>query len=98
MRRRGRLVTLVLALVLAVGAAQAEQPDPLAPPPLPDIVGENVRRFLKNLRRLVEQVPMFEAPRITPEGDIILRRIRPPSPAPDTDEARIAHDHDGLDL
>jgi hypothetical protein len=99
MGRLGRLSVLVLVLLLGVGAARAQQPDPPAPPPpMPDIVGENFLRFLKGLRRLVEQVPLYEAPRVTPEGDIILRRIRPPSAVPEGDEARIAHEHDGVDL
>jgi hypothetical protein len=89
-----RLSMLLLAAVLFAGAARAEPPDPA--PPAPDIVGENIRRFLHGLRRLIDQVPMFEAPRITPDGDILLRRIHPP--APDADEAKVPHEHDGVDL
>ena len=67
----------LLALSLCIGAARAEPVDPA--PPAPDIVGEDFRQFLQGLRRLVDQIPMFEAPRITAEGDILLKRIHPPA-------------------
>ncbi len=72
-----RVPVLLLTLFLGAQPALAEQP---APPSPPDIMREGARRLLDGIRRLVEQMPMFEAPRVTPEGDIILKRLRPPPP------------------
>lgn len=79
-----RALVLLLTLLLAAQPALAEQP---APPTPPDIMRETARRVLDGIRRLVDQMPMFEAPRVTPEGDIILKRLRPP--APDGEEAKV---------
>lgn len=79
-----RAPVLILALLLG-GAQPALAQDPPPPSP-PDIMRESARRLVDGIRRLVEQMPMFEAPRFTPEGDIILKRIRPP--ATDGEEAR----------
>ena len=98
-----RVSALILALVLAVGPAMAQPAHPAEPPPPlllpnpPDIVREGARRILEGIRRLVDQMPMFEAPRVTPEGDIILKRIRPL--APEGEEAKTPEgSHEGVDL
>lgn len=86
-----RAVVFALALALAGGPALAEEPPSL--PLSPDIVEETARTFFKGLRRLVDQIPMFEPPRVTSEGDIILKRIRPP--ASDGEEAKAPRDTGG---
>lgn len=94
-----RVVALVLALAFAAPAS-AQPVEPYALPQVPnapDIVAESARRILEGIRRLIERMPMFEPPRVTPEGDIILKRIRPPFP--DVDEAKTGDPaHDGVDL
>jgi len=70
-----RASVLLLTLLLGGAPAFAEPPAPVNPP---DIMREGARRILEGIRRLVEQMPMFEPPRVTPEGDIILKRLRPP--------------------
>lgn len=70
-----RASALLLTLLLGGAPALAEEPAPANPP---DIMREGARRILDGIRRLVEQMPMFEPPRVTPEGDIILKRLRPP--------------------
>lgn len=94
-----RVVALVLALAFAAPAL-AQSTDPYAPPQVPsapDIVAESARRILEGIRRLIDRMPMFEAPRVTPEGDIILKRIRPPFP--EADEAKTGEPgHEGVDL
>ena len=94
-----RVVALVLALAFAVPVS-AQPTEPYAPPQVPtapDIVAESARRILEGIRRLIDRMPMFEPPRMTPEGDIILKRIRPPFP--EADEAKTDDSgHDGVDL
>jgi hypothetical protein len=96
-----RASALALALILAAGPVSAQPAEPAPPPSLipepPDIVRESARRFLESVRRLIDQMPVFEAPRITPEGDIIIRRVRPPFP--EGEEARSLEPiHEGVDL
>ena len=94
-----RVVALVLALVFA-GPVSAQPTEPYVPPQVPnapDIVTESARRILEGIRRLIDRMPMFEPPRVTPEGDIILKRIRPAFP--EADEAKTGEpDHEGVDL
>lgn len=94
-----RVAALVIALAFAVPAS-AQPTEPYAPPQVPtapDIVAESARRILEGIRRLIDRMPMFEPPRVTPEGDIILKRIHPP--LPDLDEAKTGDPaHDGVDL
>lgn len=85
-----RVPVLILTLLLGAGPVLAEQP---APPNPPDLMREGARRILEGIRRLVEQMPMFEPPRVTPEGDIILKRIRPP--AQEGEEARVPQPEPG---
>jgi hypothetical protein len=95
-----RVPALALALILAAGPASAQPAEPAPPlslsPVPPDIVRESARRFLEGVRRLIDQMPMFEAPHVTPEGDIIIRRVRP---FPEGEEARSSEPpHEGVDL
>lgn len=94
------LRVLVLAIALSAGPALAQPTEPhMLPqaPAAPDIVTESARRILEGIRRLVDRMPMFEAPRVTPEGDIILKRIRPTFP--EADEAKTGDQgHEGVDL
>jgi hypothetical protein len=93
---RAAVLALAIALAAAPAPAQTTDPDPPAPSP-PDIMREGARRILDGIRRLVEQMPMFEPPRLTPEGDIILRRIRPVFPEGEKASAPESG-HDGVDL
>jgi len=92
---------LILALLVAAGPALGQQTEALPPPfpqapAAPDMIREGARRILDGIRRLVEQMPMFEPPRMTPEGDIILKRIRPLYP--EAEDARSEPSHEGLEL
>lgn len=65
-----------LALALAAspvlsGAAQAEEPS------VGQKVDEAMQRALSLMERFIGAIPGYEAPEITPEGDIIIRRKRP---------------------
>lgn len=90
-----RVPVLILTILLGAGPALAEE-QPMSQSP-PDLMREGARRILDGIRRLVEQMPMFEAPRVTPEGDIILKRLRPPPP--EGEEAKTREpETGGLDL
>lgn len=98
-----RASILILALILAAGPVLAQPAEPLPlplpgpqAPSAPDMLREGARRILEGIRRLVDQMPMFEPPRITPEGDIILKRIRP---FPEGEEAKTPDTpHEGVEL
>ncbi|GAA4251239.1 hypothetical protein GBZ26_07125 [Azospirillum formosense] len=85
------MVPLVLAGALwagAVGAADTPPPPGAAPPPpgAPSTPGEQARQgvelLMKALEGWVRQVPMFAPPEVTPEGDIVIRRLDRSRPAP----------------
>lgn len=61
-----------LALALAASpAAKAEEPS------VGEKVDEAMQRALDAMRRFIGAIPGYEAPEITPEGDISIRRKRP---------------------
>lgn len=61
-----------LALALAASpAARAEEPS------VGQKVDEVMQRALDLMERFIGAIPGYEAPEITPEGDIIIRRKRP---------------------
>ena len=63
-----------LALALAVSlAARSEEPS------VGQKVDEAMQRALNLMERFIGAIPGYEAPEITPEGDIIIRRKRPNS-------------------
>ncbi|ALJ34686.1 hypothetical protein D9623_05250 [Azospirillum brasilense] len=84
------MVPLVLASALwagPVGAAETPPPPGAAPPPgAPSTPGEQARQgvelLMKALEGWVRQVPMFAPPEVTPEGDIVIRRLDRSRPAP----------------
>ncbi|KAA0688396.1 hypothetical protein [Azospirillum brasilense] len=98
--RRLNSVNIMVPLVLAgalwagpVGAADTPPPPGGGAPPsgAPSTPGEQARQgvelLMKALEGWVRQVPMFAPPEVTPEGDIVIRRLdrsrpAPPNPAP----------------
>lgn len=83
------MVPLVLAGALWAGPVGAADTPP--PPGAPSTPGEQARQgvelLMKALEGWVRQVPMFAPPEVTPEGDIVIRRLdrsrpAPPNPAP----------------
>lgn len=92
-----RVPVVVLAAALAVSPALAQpSSEPYPIPNAPNIVEESARRIVEGIRRLLDRMPVYEAPRFTPEGDIILKRI--PPPVLDGEEAKSIDSHDGVDL
>lgn len=85
------MVPLVLAGALWAGpggAADTPPPPGAAPPPpgAPSTPGEQARQgvelLMKALEGWVRQVPLFAPPEVTPEGDIVIRRLDRSRPAP----------------
>lgn len=77
---------LAPALVLALGTAQAQAPDK---DPKEQGLEETARGAIESLmdvmRTVIDKIPMYEAPEILDNGDILIRRKRPeeaPQPKP----------------
>ncbi len=53
---------------------------------------ETLQQIIEGLRQMIDELPLYEAPEILENGDIILRRKRPGAERPppkDEDETRI---------
>ncbi|WP_431859292.1 hypothetical protein [Azospirillum sp.] len=67
-------VPLAAAALLAAPAFAAEPPAPLAPTP-GEQAKQGVELLLKALEGWIRQLPSYAPPEVTPEGDIIIRRL-----------------------
>ena len=73
----------LFACLLAAAPASALAEKVGQDPSVGDKVGQAIDKAMERLQRLIEETPMYEAPEITPEGDIIIRKRRPtPDPLP----------------
>ncbi len=84
---RRSIIAGALAAALAASPALADG-DKAPDAPLGAELDAAVQDALRALDRFFETFPGYEAPEVTPEGDIIIRRKRPPP----KDEAPIAED------
>ena len=79
------LITLFTAGLLWAAPVHAADPPPSATP-APTTPGEQARQgldlLMKALEGWVRQVPLFAPPEVTPDGDIIIRRLDRNRPAP----------------
>ena len=66
-------LAIVFALSVSVAPAHAQSPG--------QQLDSAVEHVLDLLRTLLRSVPMYEAPEVLPNGDIIIRRV-PPKPEP----------------
>ncbi len=82
-----KVAGLVLALALAAPSYAEERPSP------GDLAREGMERIVEALRQMVDKIPLYEAPEILDNGDIIIRRKWPakekPEPPDDESSARI---------
>lgn len=81
------VVPLAAAMMLAAPALAADPPDPAPPPvPSPATPGAQAKQgfdlLLKALEGWIRQFPTYAAPEVTPEGDIVIRRLDRTRPAP----------------
>lgn len=74
----------------ALAASSAYAEDDKKAPGLGGELDSAVQDALRAIERFVDSFPGYEAPEVTPEGDIIIRRKRP-TPAPH-DAAPVAKD------
>ena len=73
------LPPLVFLLSLAAPfPARATDPVPAQPTPREQTV-QGLELIMQGLKRMIEQVPLYGPPEMTPNGDIILRRLSPPA-------------------
>ena len=81
-------VLIAAAALLAAPARAADPPAPIPPAPLTATPGEQAKQgfelLLKALEGWIRQFPTYAAPEVTPEGDIIIRRLDRTRPAPPT--------------
>ncbi|HYG87394.1 MAG TPA: hypothetical protein VD978_14140 [Azospirillum sp.] len=79
---RRSIIVLTAAMMLATPAPAADLP------PQPATPGEQAKQgfelLLKALEGWIRQFPTYAPPEVTPEGDIIIRRLDRPRPAPPT--------------
>ena len=79
-------MALALALTQSLAGARAETRAEAPPSASPrdqaeQVLKEGVEKIMRGLDLLMQTVPQFAAPRVTENGDIIIRRTTPPPPA-----------------
>jgi hypothetical protein len=79
-----RQVALLVAVLAVTVAPVRAQEQPKAPPPKETLTEQTEKAFrksietiLKALEKLVDSVPIYEAPEVLENGDILIRRKRP---------------------
>ena len=55
-------------------AAEAEEEDPK------ELARQGMERMLRAIELMIEMIPQYEMPEVLENGDIIIRRKRPPEP------------------
>ncbi len=76
-------IGLSVALTLATPAA-AEEPSVGEGPG--ELAREGIERLMQSLEAFIDMIPQYEMPEINENGDIIIRRKREASPAPQVDD------------
>lgn len=71
------MAAAVLAAALLAAPAAAEEPQ--KQPGAVELLDEAARKVYEALKLMLLAIPQYDAPEITPEGDIVIRRIRPPA-------------------
>lgn len=78
-------VLLATAVMLAAPVLAADPPKDAIPPATPaEQAKQGFDLLLKALEGWIQQFPTYAAPEVTPEGDIIIRRLDRARPAPPT--------------
>ena len=91
---RTRFLTLLMITMLAVpaGATRADSlQDSTAE--AERLAGEALTKIMRALNLLVDSVPQYAAPEILPNGDIIIRKLKPEN----SDEEPIETDGEGVE-
>jgi len=95
-----KAIPAALALgVLCAVPAFAQSPSPNPVPPQADspeaIARDGIAKLLQALRLFVDNLPQYAAPEIDAQGNIVIRRLNPPTARRDTPPPR---DEDSLPL
>ena len=84
MRRSRLMLAPALAIALAAGPATAQQRDQKEQG-LEETARSAIESLMDVMRTLIDKIPMYEAPVIMDNGDILIKRKRPeeaPQPKP----------------
>ena len=76
---RAALAAGILAALAASTTSAAQTED--RPPE--ELAIEGIERLMQALEGFIHSIPQFEAPEINEDGDIIIRRKRPPGSEPE---------------
>ena len=74
-----KLIPMLLLLALALPAAADERARP------EELAREGAEKLMRALELFIESLPRFEAPRVAPNGDIVIPRV--PQEKPERDAA-----------
>jgi hypothetical protein len=91
---RTRFWTLLMIILLAapVGVARADSlQDSTAE--AERLAGEALTKIMRALNLLVDSVPQYAAPEVLPNGDIIIRKLKPEN----SDEEPVETDGEGVE-
>ncbi|MFQ5939761.1 MAG: hypothetical protein ACE5KL_06810 [Alphaproteobacteria bacterium] len=89
--RHGLAIWVLIAALAVAGPVPAQAPEPGAGDRerVEELARERFEQLLRALEALIQSIPQYEAPEITEDGDIIIRRKRespePPEPLPSPD-------------
>jgi hypothetical protein len=97
---KARTIPLTLALsVLCAAPAFAQSPSPAPAPPQADspeaVARDGIAKLLQALKLFVDNLPQYAAPEIDAQGNIVIRRLNPPTARRDPPPPR---DGDSLPL
>ncbi|MEX2009633.1 MAG: hypothetical protein WEC41_05515 [Dongiaceae bacterium] len=77
---RAALAAAVLAAALTAVTPSAAQTEGRPPE---ELAIEGIERLMQALEAFIHSIPQYEAPQINENGDIIIRRKRPPESEPE---------------
>ncbi len=83
--RHGLAIWVLMAALAIAGPAPAQAPDPGTGDRerAEELAREGFEQLLRALEALLQSIPQYEAPEITEDGDIIIRRKRKPPEPPE---------------
>jgi hypothetical protein len=79
------LTAIGLSAALAVATPAVADEPPAAEGP-GELARDGIERLMQALEAFIDMIPQYEMPEINENGDIIIRRKREASPAPQDDE------------
>lgn len=98
--RKLTIPVLLLGLVAALpaGAAQPANKELASEEKPADTIERGAQLVIDGLRAFFSSIPQYEAPEVLPNGDIIIRRVRPDAAEKDGDKDDGGDEEDGKGL